>query len=180
MAVECHPILNCDLSFYTWVSTHLHYDWLTPAVKAVSLLGKGFILGCIGLLSYFLFEDKRQWRYLMAAFVFSAVLNQILKHSFMTCRPISTLWLIQETGYSFPSGHAQGAAVMWMGLAYYLKSLPIRITCVLIALVVCLSRIYLCVHFPSDVIGGFLIGLGILGITIYLEKKLKRNTFWFF
>jgi undecaprenyl-diphosphatase len=77
-----------------------------------------------------------------------------------------------ELGYGLPSGHAQNAVVIWGGLAAWRRSRAGWIGAVLIALLVGLSRIYRGVHFPTDVIGGWLIGIVLLAAGLALSHPM--------
>jgi undecaprenyl-diphosphatase len=77
-----------------------------------------------------------------------------------------------ELGYGLPSGHAQNAVVIWGGLAAWRRTRAAWIGAVLIALLIGLSRIYRGVHFPTDVIGGWLIGIVLLGAGLMLSRPV--------
>ena len=105
-------------------------------------------------------------------------LNQILKLLFSRPRPFE-LMLIEETGYSFPSGHAMLSLAFYGFLIYIVwkvnlsKMVKKILTAFLIILILLIgvSRIYLGVHYPSDILGGFAISLVYLIIFIKLVKK---------
>lgn len=67
-----------------------------------------------------------------------------------------------ELGYGLPSGHAQNAVVIWGGLAAWRRSTLAWVGAILIALLIGLSRVYRGVHFPTDVLGGWVIGAVLL------------------
>ena len=106
------------------------------------------------------------------------LLNQILKAIFSRPRPFD-LMLIEETGYSFPSGHAMLALAFYGFLIYIIWQLNLSkkfkkiLTAILIIIIplIGLSRIYLGVHYPSDILGGFTIALAYLIVFIKLVKK---------
>jgi hypothetical protein len=79
-----------------------------------------------------------------------------------------------ETSPSFLSGHTQGAVVVWGYLAYHIKMTWFRILAVLIILLIGFSRMYVGVHFPQDVIGGFIVGIIYLALWILLEPKVRE------
>ncbi len=134
---------------------------------------------------------------LMITALTSVAFYQGLKHAFMRPRPDVSLHLLKQGGYSFPSGHGQTSLVVWMTLAmlliYYCRhrgeSLGIYkkhprpaqayiktpknvgIACgllLLYALIIAMSRVYVGVHWPTDIIGGHLVGLFILVLANYL------------
>lgn len=108
-------------------------------------------------------------------------INYILKLIFSRERPIN-INIITETGYSFPSGHAMISLAVYGFLAYLLwksdyknKKIGIILLIVLIVLIG-ISRIYLGVHYTSDVLGGFIISLSYLIFFInYIYPKIKEK-----
>jgi undecaprenyl-diphosphatase len=103
----------------------------------------------------------------------------LLKHLFSKARPLNQI--IQETGFSFPSGHAMISITLFGTLIYIalnIKSQTSRIVsivaCVLGVLLVGLSRVYLNVHWFSDIIGSYCFGLFILFIVLFGEKIWKQ------
>jgi undecaprenyl-diphosphatase len=98
------------------------------------------------------------------------LLNVVLKLWFERARPPDEHWLIEETGLSFPSGHAVFAGVFFGMLALligrrgpgkpaWLRAVGVA-ACLVLAALVAGSRVWLGVHYPTDVIGGVLLGLG--------------------
>ena len=107
------------------------------------------------------------------------MLNYILKLIFSRTRPID-INIITETGYSFPSGHAMISLAIYGFLAYLLwksdykyKKIGVSLLVLLIVLIG-ISRIYLGVHYTSDVIAGFIVSLGYLLLFIdFIYPKIK-------
>lgn len=111
-----------------------------------------------------------------------SVLNYILKIIFRRPRP-SDFTLITETGFSFPSGHSM-ASLAFYGLLIYLihrselkKNKKIILTTILSVIIVLvgISRIYLGVHYTSDVIGGFCFGISYIIIFVEISKKIIKK-----
>ena len=109
-------------------------------------------------------------------------LNQILKHIICRARP-DHLRLITEHGYSFPSGHSMISVCLY-GLLIYLinkkirnKILKVLLTILLVILILSIgiSRIYVGVHYPSDVFAGYLLSLAILLFSITTVNKYFRG-----
>ncbi len=109
--------------------------------------------------------------------LFSSSLNGILKLAFHGPRPF---WLnpqvrvmVTETSFGVPSGHAQNAAAVWGGMASSYRRVWIWIIMLLVVALIGLSRLYAGVHFPQDVIGGWLLGGLVLLVYMAVEKPVK-------
>jgi membrane-associated phospholipid phosphatase len=111
-------------------------------------------------------------------FLSSVYVNNGLKEIFQQPRPFYILPEIQKVyayGYGFPSGHAQSSMVVWGSIAYWNKQIWIRNLSVLLILLIGFSRIYLGVHFPTDILGGWLFGGLILGLSYFIFLKFKLD-----
>jgi membrane-associated phospholipid phosphatase len=111
-------------------------------------------------------------------FLLSVYVNTGLKEIFQQPRPFDILAEIQKvhaSGYGFPSGHAQSSLVVWGSIAYWEKQIWIRNLSVLLILLIGFSRIYLGVHFPTDILGGWLFGGLILGLSYFIFLKIKLD-----
>lgn len=142
---------------------------LTKSMIYISALGSSVTLTSLGVLffGYFLFIKKHFWESLNIPIVLigATVLNNILKVLFHRQRPMLE-HLVPVTGLSFPSGHAM-ISYAFYGLIIYLVWLNIKnkylkyVVTILLGLLILLigiSRIYLGVHYPSDVLAGFAAG----------------------
>lgn len=115
-----------------------------------------------------------------------AILNTILKFIFKRERPFD-LMLVEESGYSFPSGHTMMATVFYGFIIYlinkskYKKRTKIILNTLLtmLILLIGISRIYLGVHYATDVIAGFLIGISYLIIFTHIIDKylIKKDKY---
>jgi membrane-associated phospholipid phosphatase len=111
----------------------------------------------------------------------NALLNQTLKQVFERVRPLHEHGLVQAQGWSFPSGHSSGSVVAYGMLAYVLVRtvpqrwhLPIVLVATALAFCVGSSRVFLQVHFASDVLAGFLSGLAWLSVCIASVELARR------
>ncbi|WP_075858802.1 phosphatase PAP2 family protein [Carboxydothermus pertinax] len=161
----------------------LNFPGIFPLMKGITFLGSiGFYLMFIPVVS-FVFYKKRRYDSLTALLgstTGASVLNYVLKLHYLRLRP--TLYFkITESGYSFPSGHAMISMAVY-GMFFYLLARnapsPLRYYYILpglgFPLVIGFSRIYLGVHWPTDVLGGFIAGLFWLIITIIITEII----FW--
>ncbi len=108
---------------------------------------------------------------------FSALINQGLKDVFSLPRPFhldASVGMIQVNGYGLPSGAAQTSIVLAAFLLKYWKSPYKWLIAPLYILVISFSRIYLGVHFPSDILAGWVAGLVCIILQPFIEKHLKR------
>lgn len=120
---------------------------------------------------------KRAAILLASTSIVTAITIKILKNVVQAPRPIASL--IQETGYSFPSGHTT-FAVVFFGLLVYIfakttKQKIISSTlATLLTITIALSRLQLQVHHPADIIGGLIIGGIILTLSILIHKNINK------
>lgn len=134
----------------------------------------------ICLLMIFNKED----RYILgSSMIITLLINQGLKYIIQRPRPPLEERLISQSGYSYPSGHSMMAMCLYGVLIYLIntklknKKLKIILTIILsiIILLIGVSRIYVRVHYPSDVAAGFLITISILVINITLINNYFRG-----
>jgi undecaprenyl-diphosphatase len=143
---------------------------LTQAMEVASDVGSPVAVALLTLTACIIFWTlgRRQDAALMAVTVVGAsVLAYVLKISFRRARPVPFYGLAAPNSFSFPSGHALVALCFYGVLAYLVNSrirsfgvrTGIRATAVFIFLVIGFSRIYLGVHYPSDVAAGYVAGI---------------------
>jgi undecaprenyl-diphosphatase len=114
----------------------------------------------------------------------SPILNYLLKVFFQRARPDLNR-LIEIGGYSFPSGHAMNAFTFYGILTFLLwRHIPVRrgrtvllLFSTILILAIGISRIYLGVHYPSDIIGGYLAGSFWLAVSIWVFQRYKERQF---
>ena len=157
---------------------------LTTVMKIITKLSDtSFIVFFATLLTLlFLFKWKKikVAKLIPCSLIFVAVMNQLLKFIFQRERPIGYR-LIEMTGYSFPSGHAM-VSMAFYGLLIYiihvlvkkkkLKNILITIN-VLIIFLIGISRVYLGVHYLSDVLVGYSVSIIYLLLLVKLLRKYK-------
>ena len=130
-----------------------------------------FIVGFVS--AFMLVYRRNEGLFLAVSTVNAALLTLIFKHIFLRARP-SHLRLVEQGGYSFPSGHAMASICVYGYLLYLAlkirnKALKYVIIGLLSLLIISIgiSRIYVGVHYPTDVMAGYL--LGIIEVTFMTE-----------
>lgn len=119
---------------------------------------------------------NRSWgARLLVLTMLSSWFNEALKSLFDLPRPdpARVRQLVSETSFGFPSNHAQtGAVIIWGYLAAKVRRTWFSILAILIIFLIGLSRIYLGIHFPQDVLGGWILGIVILLVWLRFEDRL--------
>lgn len=171
-------IMKGDVIGYQMISTFLISDFVTPIAKCITNFGGAiFLIVTTGIL-FILIRNKKIGVAITANLVLVTILNQLLKNILQRPRP-TEYRIIQETGYSFPSGHSMVSMAFYGYLVYliykYVENKNIKwILITLLSILICsigVSRIYLGVHYTSDVLGGFLISISYLVIYISAINK---------
>lgn len=171
-------IMKGDVIGYQMVSTFLISDFATPIAKIITNFGGAIFLIVITVILFILIKNKKIGVAITTNLVLVALLNQLLKNILQRPRP-TEYRIIQETGYSFPSGHSMASMAFYGYLIYliykYVENKNIKwILITLLSILICsigISRIYLGVHYTSDVLGGFLISISYLVIYISAINK---------
>lgn len=164
---RAHAMAGPALDRFFMVVSSLGYQWgVVPIDIALTL---GLLLA-------------RRWReatFAGVSFAGSALLNLATKQFFQRDRP--TLWesIAPEHTFSFPSGHAMGSATLAMAvllLCWHTRwRWPTALMAVAFALLVGASRIYLGVHYPSDILGGWAAGVAwVSGVYLVLFRVRGR------
>lgn len=178
-AVWGSRVLPIDTSGYGFMSKHFISNSLTPVMRLITQFGGTILMIVWALASLVLIKNKRIAISVVSNLVLIALLNNILKLIVRRARPTG-FRLIAETGYSFPSGHSMVSMAFYGYLIYLIyknvRSKKLRwalITCFsLLILIIGMSRIYLGVHYTSDVFAGFLFSLGYLVIYTKLTDPI--------
>ena len=171
-------IMKGDIIGYKMVSTFLISDFATPIAKFITNFGGAIFLIILTILLLVVLKNKKVGLSICINLVVVTIINQLLKRLLQRPRP-TEFRIIEETGYSFPSGHSMVSMAFYGYLIYliyrFVKNKYLKwISIVLLSLLICLigiSRIYLGVHYTSDVLGGFLISISYLVIYISAFNK---------
>ena len=163
-------VIKCKSSFFTFFFTFITFfasvEW--------------FIILCLIIL--FFYKNKKLKFTLIIYIIIIALITLVLKNIFVRDRP-NDLMIILETGYSFPSGHSSFAMAFYGLVSYFIykselskkKKIVFIALLLLLILLIGISRIYLGVHYPSDVLAGFMVGLIYFIIFIYIYDIEARR-----
>jgi membrane-associated phospholipid phosphatase len=148
---------------------------LTIVMKGITTLGtEWFYLAALPLVYWCV--DRRRGIRVGVLFLFSSFLNQWFKNLFTQPRPFEldpAVGLANETSYGLPSGHAQSSVVFWGAIAPLFRKPWGLVLAIFLPLVIGFSRIYLGVHFPTDVFAGWLIGGVIVAIDAIFGDRIE-------
>ena len=172
-------IMQGDIIGYKMISTFLISDFVTPIAKFITNFGGAIFLSIATVMLFLFIKNKKIGLSIISNIVIITVLNQLLKRILQRPRP-TEFRIVEETGYSFPSGHSMVSMAFYGYLIYliyrYIKNKYVKWTLItILSILICLigiSRIYLGVHYTSDVLGGFLLSISYLVIYISSIKKL--------
>lgn len=165
------------------IISKLRSNNMDKIVKFITNIGGTIVIGVVTIISLFIFRNKKINICIVLNLLGIVVLNNvIIKNIIGRDRP-NGINIITEAGKSFPSGHSAVSMVVYGYLIYLtynyvnnkkIKYLLISILSILI-LVVGLTRIYLGVHYTSDVLGGYLLGIVYLLLFTYISDKYIKE-----
>lgn len=172
-----------DHALLAWIGARRN-----PAFESVMLeltaLGTGTVvmmIVAVAALFLWLNQHKHSALLLLIASGGALLLNNLLKAGFGRPRPDVIPWATHATFYSFPSGHAMSSTVVYSTVAYLAARLQrthrariaVMATALIIILLIGVSRLYLGVHYPSDVIAGMVIGLAWAGFCMATLEAIQ-------
>ena len=184
-------LIELDGAILLWIQENLRHEILTPLLQGITSLGdSGFIWILLTLILLLIPKTRKLGIMSAASLLLSLLINNVcLKNWVARIRPyevIDGLTLITRTpmDYSFPSGHTASsfcaAVVLWKSSLYYQKTnnpaycfpYPAGIAVMILAVLISLSRLYVGVHYPTDVLGGLISGVLIGLFVFHISKKV--------
>lgn len=165
-----------DTTILFWIHENVHFD---AFFRSITVLGNGWFLTTVVVLTAlaFLFRFRlHKSHIILLAGISSSIFISIFKHIFSRPRP--QLWphMVSVGPYGFPSGHALGTIVIYGIIAiFFAEAYPKRRGIIYaffgsLIFLIGLSRLYLGVHWPSDIIGGWIIGGALLAALYWWYK----------
>jgi undecaprenyl-diphosphatase len=179
------PILQRDMQVLVWLHTHgspVFSGFLLAITQLHSMIG----ISVFTLILAVVLARRKKWYWVLALALTMGggmLLNVILKLIFQSTRPVWDDPLITLTSNSFPSGHAAGATLFYGFFAVYVvshvKELSLRAICVgvsmLMVALVAFSRMYLGVHYLSDVLAAISISTAWLVLCLWGVRKYSKH-----
>lgn len=171
-------------SVLLWIQDWIRADWLSPFMITITKLGNlGFIwiLISLGLLCF----RKTRWAGAagLLGLIFSLAFNNwFLKNLFERIRPYEVidglvLMTKKASDFSFPSGHAGSSFAAATAIICSLKGYRWRWLALVLAVLIAFSRLYIGIHYPSDVICGALTGALCGAFAAWIVRKVRRRVF---
>jgi undecaprenyl-diphosphatase len=159
--------------------------WLEQLMLEVTMLGTWIVvLSIVGVAALFLWLNRHKYSaaLLLVATAGGIGLNNILKIGFDRPRPQVFEWGTHVSSSSFPSGHAMSSTVVYLTVAYlaarlqktHAARLATLIVAAFIVATICFSRMYLGVHYPSDVTAGVIIGVSWAAFCMATLEAIQR------
>ena len=167
-----------DTQILLWIQENLRNDYFTPLWAFITSLGNNGLIWIVVTIVLLCITKYRKVGYLsIISLVGSLVVNNlILKNLFARIRPYEVIEGLQhlieaQPDYSFPSGHA-GAAFAAAVIFYIYLPKRHGISAIVLAVLISFSRLYVGVHYPSDVLAGAAIGT-VIAMCVWAVEKWK-------
>lgn len=185
------PVLGFDRSIFEFVQENIWQSWLTPIMKVITTLGdSGIVWIAAALILLFFKKYRKAGCAMLAALAVMIVCNDFILKDLVFARPrpfnldawkdwfVYPNFVSMPDSMSFPSGHTSSSFAGALALTMITKKKRFAIPAFILALLIGFSRIYVFVHYPTDVIGGVVVGLiyGLAGALIinWLYPKLEK------
>lgn len=160
-----------------------HFEPLNQIMLLFSQYGRGVVWTLAGVLLFVFggWTGKKTAIVMAITMLILIPIGSLAKETVGRVRPAmpeAELLMAPDTGYSFPSGHAviasSGAALMLTLYRGSYKKLAVSIGLAVEAALVCISRVYIGDHYPLDIVGGVLLGVGVSFIFISITKRFEQ------
>lgn len=174
-------ILNIDNSILDFIQTYMRTDFLDVIFPYITRLGDGGLIWIVIALVLLINKKYRKHGIVLSISLILCLIigNLTLKPLIARIRPCDvntaiSLLIKRPTDFSFPSGHTLSAVASTVVI--YNMNRKMGIGALVLTILIAFSRMYLYVHYPSDILGGIIIGLFIGAISIRIGKKLLHDS----
>lgn len=171
------PVYQFIISMFTTNSLVIKVMKLFTSFGSTLVIVSGIL--CVAIL----YKNKKYFFNFLSACLIGTILNNLIKIIIRRPRPTNTMLFSYESSYSFPSGHTMMSTIFYGLIIYYVyknlknKKLKTFIICLLslVIFMIGLSRIYLGVHYATDVLGGYVFGIVYLVVFVKLMNKFENR-----
>jgi len=181
-----------EVALMVWLQAHLGAVG-TAIASFLSMFGEQLV--CVAVLGFLYWcYDKEFGKFVGLNVLTANVLNPMIKNIFIRRRPYfdhpeiqclkpvekgADIYDISAQGYSFPSGHSSNAVTVFSSLPLYKRNKWLTVIGVVLPLLVGVSRFCLGVHYPTDVLCGWLLGLVVILVVPVLYRRIKNRWLFF-
>lgn len=171
------PVYQLIMSIFGTSKSMIFFMKLLTTLGSTIVIVTGIL--CVGIL----IKNKKYFKIFIIANLIGVILNNLVKIIIRRPRPTQTMPLSYEDSYSFPSGHSMMSSIFYGLIIYYIfkyvknRKLKVFLSTLLtiIIIMVGISRIYLGVHYVTDVLGGIILGIIYLFVFTKLLNKYENK-----
>ena len=179
---DCCLRMEWEFNLLNWIQSHLRGELLDAVMPAVTFLGNGGWFWILLTLLGFIPQRTRKYAHVAAFALILHLLfcNLILKPLIARLRPFQiqaiNLLIDAPSDFSFPSGHTQAAFSVATAICMWRRRYGIP--ALILATVIAFSRMYLYVHYPTDIFAGIFFGVSFAFVGLAIANRLFRNKPW--
>lgn len=166
-----------------------YFIYLTPFAKVFSYFGDQIVTILVAGFVYWCY-DKKLGKILCLTVGMGSILNPMVKNIFLRRRPYFDNAMIKclnpaesefavndvlGQGFSLPSLHATNSVTLYGTLAFYLKKNWITVLAIVLILLIGISRFFIGVHYPTDILAGWIIGFALILFIYFLNSRIKET-----
>jgi len=170
-----------DASILLWIQDYIRNDFFTPVFRTLSALGDNGIIWIAIAVVLLLYKKYRKVGFLISLSLIGSLLinNMFLKNTIARPRPYNvvpglTRLVPALTDYSFPSGHTGSSFAAAVIIALYMPK-KYGVPALILAILIAFSRLYLGVHYPTDILGGMITGTGIALFIRFIDDNVAKR-----